>query len=79
MDCVVQDPNYRIMKLSFLLLLTSVVWGGLTTFYYGQLADLSTLVIAMTGIQVAVTGMLAELINRRVPNVMRHVEKEDES
>lgn len=57
--------------LSLFLLLTAVAWAAFTLFAFDQIADISTLVIAMTAFQVLVIGLLAELINRRVPNVYR--------
>ncbi len=57
--------------LSLFLLLTAVAWAAFTLIVWDQIADISTLVIAMTAFQVLVIGLLAELINRRVPNVYR--------
>jgi hypothetical protein len=51
------------------LILAGVAWAAYTLLAWGQLADVSTLVIMMTAFQVLVIGLLAELINRRVPNV----------
>jgi hypothetical protein len=34
----------------------------------GELADVSSLIIAMTGFQVLVLALIAELINHRLPN-----------
>ena len=64
-------PLKVFLPLSGLMLLLALSWALFTKFVLGQLADVSTLVIAMTGIQVAVIGMLAELINRRLPNYYR--------
>jgi glycosyltransferase involved in cell wall biosynthesis len=49
-------------------LMLAIGWALFSKFALGRLADVSTLVIAMTAFQVAVIGMLAELINRRLPN-----------
>jgi glycosyltransferase involved in cell wall biosynthesis len=46
----------------------AVAWAVFSKFVLGRLADVSTLVIAMTGFQIAVIGLLAELINQRLPN-----------
>jgi hypothetical protein len=54
-----------------LLLLLALAWALFSKFMLGQLADVSTLVIAMTGFQIAVIGMLAELINQRAPNIYK--------
>lgn len=61
-------PLKIFVPLSLLLVLLSVAWGVFSTTVLGQLADVSTLVIFMTAVQVAVVGLLAELIARRVPN-----------
>lgn len=49
----------------------AICWGLFTEFILGNFADVSTLVIVMSGVQVSVVGMLAELINRRLrlPNM----------
>jgi hypothetical protein len=59
------------LPLSGLLLLLAVAWALFSKFILGALADVSTLVVVMTGVQVAVIGMLAELVNRRLPNNYR--------
>lgn len=59
--------------LSLFLFLLGLAWG-LLTFYWGQLADVSTIIIIMTSFQVAMVGLLAELINRRVPNTYNEPE-----
>ncbi|GAB4474329.1 MAG: hypothetical protein Kow00124_14200 [Anaerolineae bacterium] len=64
-------PLKVFMPLSLLLVLLGVGWGVLSTLVLGRLADLSTLVMVMTGIQVGVVGLLAELVNRRLPNFYR--------
>ena len=61
-------PLKLFLPLSGLLLLLAVGWALFTLLVLGQLADVSTLVIVMTAFQVAVIGMLAELINKRLPN-----------
>jgi hypothetical protein len=65
------SPLKIFLPLSASLIVLSLIWGLFTTFVLGKLADVSTLVIAMTGIQVGVIGLLAELINRRLPNYYR--------
>lgn len=62
-------PLKVFVPLSLFLILTGVAWAAYTLLAWGQLADVSTLVIMMTAFQVLVIGLLAELINRRVPNV----------
>lgn len=61
-------PLKIFLPLTGILLLLAVAWGLFSWWVMGRLADVSTLVIVMTGIQVAVIGMLAELINHRLPN-----------
>ena len=64
-------PLKIFLPLSGILLLLAVAWGLFSKFVLGELADVSTLVIGMTGVQVAVVGLLAELVNRRLPNYYR--------
>lgn len=64
-------PLKVFLPFSGLLLVLALAWALFSKFVLGQLADVSTLVIAMTGVQVAVIGMLAELVNRRLPNYYR--------
>jgi glycosyltransferase involved in cell wall biosynthesis len=61
-------PLKIFLPASALLLMVAIGWAVFSKFALGRLADVSTLVIAMTAFQVAVIGMLAELINRRLPN-----------
>lgn len=61
-------PLKIFVPLSLTLFLLAVAWGFFTKIVFGQLADASTLVLATTAIQVFVIGMLAELINQRLPN-----------
>lgn len=61
-------PLKLFLPLSAFLFLLAVVWALFTLLYWGQLADVTTLVIVMTAFQVAVIGMLAELINKRSPS-----------
>jgi glycosyltransferase involved in cell wall biosynthesis len=60
-------PLKVFLPLSGFLLAAALVWALFSKFILGQLADVSTLVIAMTGIEVIMMGMLAELINQRLP------------
>jgi glycosyltransferase involved in cell wall biosynthesis len=64
-------PLKIFLPLSGLLMLLALAWALFSRFALGQLADVSTLVIVMTAIQVAVIGMLAELIKGRLPNYFR--------
>lgn len=64
-------PLKLFMPLSALLFLAALVWGIFTLVVLGQLADVSTLVIVMTAFQIAMIGLLAELMNKRLPNFHR--------
>jgi hypothetical protein len=64
-------PLKIFLPLSAFLFLLGTIWALFTLFVLGQLADVSTLVVIMTAFQVAVIGMLAELINKRLPNYYR--------
>ena len=65
------SPLKLFLPLSAFLLVLALTWALFTKFALGLLADVSTLVIVMAGVQVAVIGMLAELINQRLPNYYR--------
>lgn len=60
-------PLKIFLPMSFVLLLMGIGWGGFSRFVLGRLADVSTLVVVMTAVQVGVVGLLAELINQRLP------------
>ena len=62
-------PLKVFVPFSGLLFILALLWAGFSKLVLGQLADITTLVIAMTAIQVFMLGMLAELINHRLPNV----------
>jgi len=64
-------PLKIFLPISGFVVLCAVGWGFFSLFVLGELSDVSTIVIAMTGLQIAVMGMLGELINRRIPNVYR--------
>ena len=61
-------PLKVFLPASGFLMLLATAWAVYSKTVLGRLADVSTLVIAMTAFQIAVIGMLAELINRRLPN-----------
>jgi len=60
-------PFKIFLSLSLILLLAAVVWGLISEIAFGRLADVSTIVIVMTAFQIAGVGLLAELINHRIP------------
>jgi len=61
-------PLKFFLPASAVLLVMALSWGLFTLLVLGQLADVSTLVMIMTAFQIAAIGMLAELINKRLPN-----------
>lgn len=64
-------PRKVFLLISVILLGLAVVWALFSKFVLGQLADVSTIVIIMTAIQMAGVGLLAELIVHRTPNNYR--------
>ena len=64
-------PLKIFLPISGLLLVLAIVWGLFSAFILGRLADVSTLVIFMTAVQVGVIGLLAELITQRLGNAGR--------
>lgn len=64
-------PLKIFLPLSGCLLLLGILWGVLTKFALGQLADVSTMIIIMSAFQIAALGLLAELINKRTPNALK--------
>ncbi len=60
-------PLTVFLPLSALCLITALAWALFSTFILGQLADVSTLILTMTAFQVAVIGLIAELISKRLP------------
>ena len=52
-----------------MLCLAALVVGLVSSLILGNLADVSTIVLVIAAVQVAVVGLVAELINRRVINV----------
>jgi glycosyltransferase involved in cell wall biosynthesis len=64
-------PLKIFLPLSGFMLLLALAWGIFSWVVLEELADVSTIVIVMAAFQVAVTGMLAELIDRRLPNFFR--------
>jgi len=62
------SPLKIFMPISMGLFMIAIGWGAFTKLTLGKLADVSSLIIAMTGFQVAVLAFIAELINHRLPN-----------
>lgn len=67
-------PLKIFLTLAGLMLLTAVAWALVSRFALGQLADVSTVVLAEGALQIAIVGLLAELVNRRLPNLHRDEE-----
>lgn len=61
-------PLKIFLPISFMFFTTAIVWGGVSWLYLGKFADSSFLVIILFSFQVAVTALISELINRRLPN-----------
>ena len=64
-------PLKIFMPISIGLFLIAIAWGVFTKFVLSELADVSSIIIAMTGFHVAVLALIAELINHRLPNQYR--------
>jgi glycosyltransferase involved in cell wall biosynthesis len=62
-------PLKVFVPFSAALFLLALAWAVFSKMALGKLADVTTLVIAMTAIQVFMFGMLAEAMNQRLPNV----------
>lgn len=63
------SPLKVFIPLSLGLFLLALGWGLVSYFVFGQLADVSTLVLFVSALQVGVLGMLAEMINLRLPRI----------
>jgi hypothetical protein len=64
-------PLKIFMPFSASLFTLGLAWGIFSHLALGRLADTSMLVVMMASIQVALLGLVAEVINHRVPNVHR--------
>lgn len=62
-------PLKVFVPLSLVLFVAAVIWALVSKFILGRLADVSVLVMIMSAIQVYTIGMLAELVNHRIPNL----------
>ena len=65
------SPLRIFLPLASLLIALGVAWGLFSFSVLGRLADTSTLILLVAGLQVGVLGLLAELINHRLPNSYR--------
>lgn len=59
-------PMKFFLPISGILFLLALCWAMFGAFVLGRIADASTAVIVMSGVQVAMIGLLAELINKRL-------------
>jgi glycosyltransferase involved in cell wall biosynthesis len=60
-------PLKLFMPMTGFLFLLSLLWGFFSHLVLGRFADASTLVIVMAAFQIGAVGLVAELINQRVP------------
>lgn len=61
-------PLKIFLPLSGVIMLLGLAWAATSAIVLGRLADASTAVIMMSAVQISVLGMLAELMNRRLPS-----------
>lgn len=64
-------PLKIFLPLSGILMTLAVIWGIFSIVFLDRLADTSTVIIAMAAVQVAVVGLLAELIIKLLPGYKR--------
>lgn len=60
-------PLKFFLPLSGLILVIAITWAIVSKVVIGTLADVSSVILVMVAIQVAVVGLLAEMVNRRLP------------
>ena len=65
-------PLKVFLPLCGFLFLGAAAWALLTWLLLGRMADVSTLIIAMTAIQVGAIAMLAELVRSRLRSPYHH-------
>jgi len=70
-------PLRIFMPLSFIFFILGLLWGISSYVWLGKVADLSTLVLILASTQLGATGMLAELVNHRIPNSYVNNRNED--
>ncbi len=69
------EPLKVFLPVSGFILVFAVVWGVVThLFFVGGFADDSTFVLILSAVQIAMLGLLAELINHRIPSHYRDEE-----
>lgn len=70
------SPMKIFVPVSVLLILLGIGWGLFSTFYLGRFADSSTIVILISGLQVFIMALIAEIVNHRTPNFYKKTEDE---
>jgi len=70
-------PLKIFLPLCGLLFLVATCWALLTWFLLGRMADVSTLIIAMTALQIGAIAMLAELVRSRLRSPYHHDRDDD--
>jgi len=65
------SPLKVFLPISSVFVMAAILAAIISTYIYGRLADVTTLVLLVTGIQIGALSLIAELINHRVPNDYR--------
>jgi len=65
-------PLKFFMPASFICILIAIGWALISRFMLGQLADVTSTILVVLGIQIAVMGLLAEMINKRLPTTRQN-------
>jgi glycosyltransferase involved in cell wall biosynthesis len=60
------SPLKIFLPIGGLLFILGLLWGWISWFFFGRIADASMMAIIMAAIQVSVVGLLADLINHRL-------------
>jgi len=60
-------PLRIFLRLAMLLFAASIVVGAYSLIVLGRLMDVTVVVLAVAGLQAAMTGMLADLVDKRIP------------
>ena len=61
-------PSKIFVPLAIMTFIAGILWGLASLLLFGQLADVSTVVILFSAFQIGAMGLLAEQINLRSPN-----------
>ena len=61
------DPLRIFLPASVFFILAALGVGLVSHFVFGQVADVTTVLLFLTGIQIFTLGMLADMLNRRLP------------